>query len=132
MKIESYTYDGDAMKRVYENEKWTVGVKNWKSDSDITMINNLERHNKTDELFVLLCGECTLVYGYEEDGRIVFRGVKMQPNTLYNIPCTLWHNAIMSRDAKIIVIEDVSTGMENSDILMLDEEQTAIVRGLAI
>lgn len=132
MKIEAYTYDGEAMKRVYENEKWTVGVKNWKSASDITMINNLERHNKTDELFVLLCGECTLVYGNEEDGRIVFRGVKMQPYTLYNIPCTLWHNAIMSRDAKIIVIEDVSTGMENSDILPLDEKQTAIVRGLAI
>ncbi len=131
MKIESYTYTGEAMKRVYENEKWTVGIKNWKPGSDVTMINNLERHNMTDELFVLLCGECTLVYGNEKNDKVEFTGMKMCPDTLYNIPRTLWHNAIMSKDAKIIVIEDVSTGMSNSDILELDEAQAAQVRELA-
>lgn len=131
MKIESYVYAGEAMKRMYENEKWVVGIKNWKPGSDVTLINNLERHNKTDELFVLLCGSCTLIYAEEDNGKMLFSGVKMEPNTLYNIPCTLWHNAIMSKDAKIIVIEDVSTGMDNSNIYDLNEEQAAQVRGLA-
>ena len=54
MEILNYSFDGEGMQRVFENEKWTVGIKNWKPANDITGINNLERHNKTDELFVLV------------------------------------------------------------------------------
>ena len=48
MEILNYSFDGEGMQRVFENEKWTVGIKNWKPANDITGINNLERHNKTD------------------------------------------------------------------------------------
>ena len=54
MKIENYAFEGEGMQRVFENEKWTVGIKNWKPANDITGIDCLERHNKTDELFVLV------------------------------------------------------------------------------
>ena len=118
MKIEAATYNGEAMKRVYENEKWTVGIK------------NLERHNLTDELFILLAGECTLIFANETDAGMKFEGVKMEPFTLYNIPCTLWHNAIMSKDARIAVIEDVSTGIENSNFYELNPDEAAAVRSL--
>ena len=47
MEILNYSFDGEGMQRVFENEKWTVGIKNWKPANDITGINNLERHNKT-------------------------------------------------------------------------------------
>lgn len=129
MKIERYTYAGEAMQRVYENKKWTIGVKNWKPGSDPGMIDCLERHNETDELFVLLRGSCVLVCAEETDGGLKFDAEAMDPGAVYNIPQGLWHNAITSRDAKLIVIEDVSTGMSNSDILSLNEEQTALVRG---
>ena len=52
MKIENYAFEGEGMQRVFENEKWTVGIKNWKPANDSTGIDCLERHNKTDELFV--------------------------------------------------------------------------------
>ncbi|MDF2888908.1 MAG: cupin, partial [Lacrimispora sp.] len=52
MKISEVQYDGEALKRVYENSQWTVGIKNWKPSNDIEQIGNLERHNRTDELFV--------------------------------------------------------------------------------
>ena len=55
MEILNYSFDGEGMQRVFENEKWTVGIKNWKPANDITGINNLERHNKTDELFRTCC-----------------------------------------------------------------------------
>lgn len=69
MEILNYSFDGEGMQRVFENEKWTVGIKNWKPANDITGINNLERHNKTDELFVLVAGSCTLIYANEVEGR---------------------------------------------------------------
>ena len=41
MEILNYSFDGEGMQRVFENEKWTVGIKNWKPANDITGINNL-------------------------------------------------------------------------------------------
>jgi hypothetical protein len=55
----------------------------------------------------------------------------MQPNKVYNIPATLWHNTITQKDTKMILIEDSNTSMNNSDILELDEEQIAKIRSLA-
>lgn len=131
MKIESYVFDGEGMNRVFENEKWTVGIKNWKPANDVTGIDCLERHNKTDELFVLLEGACTLVYAKEKAGSYVFEAVKMEKNKVYNIPSTLWHNTITQKDTKMVLIEDSNTSMDNSDILALDKEQVKVVQSLA-
>lgn len=130
MKIAEYTFAGEGMNRVFENEKWTVGIKNWKPANDVSGINCLERHNETDELFVLTEGSCTLIYANESDGKLVFDSVKMEKNKVYNIPATLWHNTVTNRDTKMILIEDSNTSMENSDILELDALQIKVLRGL--
>ena len=38
MKILDYEFAGEGMQRVFENEKWTVGIKNWKPANDVTGI----------------------------------------------------------------------------------------------
>ncbi len=131
MKILNYEFTGEGMQRVFENEKWTVGIKNWKPANDVTGIDCLERHNKTDELFVLIEGSCTLIYANETDGDLKIEAVKMERDKVYNIPATLWHNTITQKDTKMILIEDSNTSMENSDILKLTEEQITTVRGMA-
>lgn len=130
MEILNYAFEGEGMQRVYENEKWTVGIKNWKPANDITGIDCLERHNLTDELFVLLAGSCTLIYANEENGELKLEAVKMEPGRVYNIPATLWHNTVTCKDTKMILIEDPSTSMENSDILSLTEAQIARIKEL--
>lgn len=131
MTIANYEFTGEGMQRVFENEKWTVGIKNWKPANDVTGIDCLERHNKTDELFVLVEGACTLVYANETENGLEFGAVKMEPKKVYNIPATLWHNTITQKDTKMILIEDSNTSMENSDILNLNGEQIEKVRSLA-
>ena len=121
MEILNYSFDGEGMQRVFENEKWTVGI---------TGINNLERHNKTDELFVLVAGSCTLIYANEVEGGLDIKAVKMEPNKVYNIPATLWHNTVTCKDTKMILIEDSNTSMDNSDILDLNEDQIAAIKAL--
>ena len=127
----NYEFSGEGMQRVFENEKWTVGIKNWKPANDVTGVDCLERHNLTDELFVLIEGACTLVYANETENGLEFGSVKMEKDKVYNIPATLWHNTITQKDTKMILIEDSNTSMDNSDILNLDEEQIKTVRGLA-
>lgn len=130
MKIQSFEMNGEGMQRVYENEKWTVGIKNWKPANDITGLDCLERHNKTDELFVLLSGRCTLISAEEADGGLKMEALEMEPFKVYNIPQSLWHNTVTQKDTKMILIEDVSTGMENSDILDLTPAQIETLKSL--
>lgn len=130
MKIESYEFHGEGMGKVYANDSWMVGLKNWKPANDITGVDCLERHNLTDELFVLLAGECTLVYANETPNGLEIDAVKMEPCKVYNVPATLWHNTVTQRDTKLVLFEDSSTSMENSDVLPLSEEQIAKIREL--
>lgn len=131
MNITDFEFTGEGMQRVYENEKWMVGIKNWKPANDITGINCLERHNKTDELFVLTEGACTLIYANETENGLEFGSVQMEPGKVFHIPATLWHNTITQKDTKMILIEDSNTSMENSDIFNLNEKQIAAIRSLA-
>lgn len=41
MKILDYAFAGEGMQRVFENEKWTVGIKNRKPANDVTGIDCL-------------------------------------------------------------------------------------------
>ena len=79
-KIQEYTYEGKGLTRVFENEKWMVGIKNWKPENDITGLTCLERHNITDELFILLAGRCTLLYANETENGLVIDKVEMEPS----------------------------------------------------
>ena len=131
MNIEVLDFSGEGMSRVYENEKWTVGIKNWKPANDISGVDCLERHNETDELFILLSGGCTLIYANEGEESLDIQAQKMEPFRVYCIPATLWHNTVTQKDTKMALIEDSSTSGDNSDVLPLNEEQIARVKQLA-
>ena len=108
-----------------------VGIKNWKPANDISGIDCLERHNETDELFVLLSGRCTLIYANENGQTLDIKAEKMEPFRVYNIPAGLWHNTVTKKDTKMVLIEDSSTGAHNSNVLSLTEDQIAQVKRLA-
>jgi len=131
MEIQEFEFGEEGLKRVYENDKWMVGIKNWKPANDIANIDCLERHNETDELFVLLAGSCTLLSAIEENGRLAVKATAMKPMKVYNIPRSLWHNTVTMKSTKLILVEDVSTGAKNSDVLKLSGEQIAEVKRIA-
>jgi ureidoglycolate hydrolase len=131
MEIQKFEFGEEGLKRVYENDKWMVGIKNWKPANDIANIDCLERHNETDELFILLAGSCTLLSAVEENGRLAIKATAMEPMKVYNIPRSLWHNTVTMKSTKLILVEDVSTGAKNSDVLPLSAEQIAEVKRIA-
>jgi ureidoglycolate hydrolase len=133
MTLKAYEYAGAGMTRVYENEKWMVGIKNWKPANDITGIDCLERHNETDELFVLLAGSCTLLTATEKPGGgLDIKATAMERNKVYNIPRSLWHNTVTTQGTKLILVEDSSTGAANSEVLPLGADQLTEVRKLVV
>ena len=130
MEILKYEYEGKGLTRVFENEKWMVGIKNWKPENDISGIDCLERHNETDELFILLNGSCTLLFANETADGLVIGKVDMEPMKVYDIPPSLWHNTVTKADTKLALIEDSATGSANSDVLKLTEDQIKYIRAL--
>lgn len=129
--IQAADFTGEGMNRVYENAKWMVGIKNWKPANDRMGIDCLERHNETDESFILLNGECVLVYAVENGAALDFGAVNMEPCKLYTIPKGLWHNTITEKNTKLALIEDASTGMENSDLRNLAKHEIESILHLA-
>ena len=131
MEIQQFGYDDAGLARVYENGKWMVGVKNWKPANDIANLDCLERHNETDELFVLLAGKCVLLSATETaEGGLELSASAMEPLKVYNIPRSLWHNTVTWKDTKLILVEDSSTGPKNSDVIGLDAAQIARAKSL--
>ena len=129
-KIQEYTYEGKGLTRVFENEKWMVGIKNWKPENDITGLTCLERHNITDELFILLAGRCTLIYANETENGLAIEKVEMEPMKVYNIPTGLWHNTVTQPGVKLILVEDSACSGANSDVLDLTPAQLETIRAL--
>lgn len=130
MKIEVSGFSGEGMHRVYENQKWTVGIKNYKPANDILGIDMLERHNATDELFVLLAGSCTLISAEETAGGLKFEKLEMEPGKVYSIPRSLWHNTVTTKGTKMVLIEDSATGESNSDFYRLSGQEIGEIRAL--
>jgi len=132
MRIEIAAHEGEGMSRVYENDRGMVAIKNWKPANDAENIDCLERHNKTDELFVLLAGRCSLLFANEKPGGgLDLDALAMEPGRMYKIPRTLLHNTVTRKDTKLLLIEDPNTSMENSEVVSLDEAQKTAARKLA-
>ena len=131
MELQILEFNDLGLSRVYDNNDWMVGIKNWKPANDKANIDCLERHNETDELFVLLAGACVLLTATDRaGGGLDIRATAMVQNKVYNIPRSLWHNTVTRKDTKLILVEASSTSSANSDLLPLDAERLAEVRKL--
>ena len=131
MEVQVLEFADIGLSRVYENEKWMVGIKNWKPANDIANTDCLERHNETDELFVLLAGKCALLTaGDKAGGGLEIKATAMEPLKVYNIPRGLWHNTVTMKDTKLILVEDSATSSKNSEVIPLDAGQIALVKKL--
>ena len=111
--LDILEYTGEGYSRVVNNAKWTVASLNWAPRFEEENIVDLERHNLTDEVFVLLQGHATLLIGEKAER------VEMQPLKYYNIRAGIWHNIFVSKDARVLIAENANTSRDNTDYLSL-------------
>lgn len=110
-ELEVLAYTGEGYNATFTFESWRVAFLNYAEHFTRQGITFLERHTKTDEVFVLLAGQATLLMG--EHGE----EVSMLPGKLYVVKKNAWHNIIVSEDAKILIAENADTGRENSEYM---------------
>jgi hypothetical protein len=103
--------------------EWRVAILRYIDELEPKNIDAMECHNETDEVFVLLNGQCILFIG-DGDGAIeMIYPVDMLPKKVYNVKRGVYHTHTLSNDAILLIVENRNTGPINSDRLRLTENQ---------
>lgn len=118
--MDIVSYGGEGYSTVIKYEGWRCGLIRWSERFD--SLTFFERHNLTDEVFILLGGGATL---YTADNDRSITSHEMEKGLLYNVRCAEWHAVTLSRDALVMVVENVGTSKDNSDYFYLDGSREA-------
>ena len=109
--LDIIEYGGEGYKRLVNGAKWTLATLNHAERFNEANFAHLERHNLTDETFVLLSGEATLLIGAEA------ARVRMEPLKYYNVRAGIWHHIFVAPGTRVLVAENADTSLANSDYL---------------
>ena len=118
-------HEGAGYKPLVDYGVWRVAILNYAPELEVAAITRMQRHNETDEVFVLLAGRCLLFTG--EGGETVEHvfAEDLRPGLVYNVRRGVWHHHTLSRDAKVLVVENRDTTYDNSPFTDLSAEQRA-------
>ena len=112
--IEIKEYNNEGYSKVISFESWRVAILNYAERFDERFIEKLERHMLTDEVFVLLEGGAELIIGEE------MTKYKMDKNKLYNVKAGVWHAVNVTKDVKILIIENENTSLSNTEYMQIE------------
>ncbi len=112
IEIEEYTADG--YQPLINYEEWRVAILNYCAELLPENIAKMQKHNQTDEVFVLLEGECILLLAEGEEEIKEIYAQEMEPLKVYNIKRSVWHSHTLSEDAVVLIIENDDTCLANS------------------
>ena len=121
--IEISSYEGEGYQAVIDYMEWRVAILNYIDELEIQNITSMQKHNETDEVFVLLKGNCTLFTGEMGDSIGEIDSIAMEPLKFYNVKRGVWHTHTLDKEGSVLIIENRNTDVDNSPRLELSEEQ---------
>lgn len=128
--IESIEFQDKGYKPLVDYDKWRVAVLKYCEDLKIENITFMQKHDETDEVFVLLAGNCTLYCGGNGEKPDNIEAVKMEPFKIYNVKKGVWHNHTMDEPGQVLIVENQNTCEDNSPRAPLSDEQISYLRTL--
>lgn len=87
-------------------------------------VSEMKRHNDTDEVFVLLEGNATLLT--KDNSNEKCQVTKLSPGTAYIVKAGTWHYLGLCDNSKLFVTENGSINPQNTDILDVSSENISI------
>ncbi|MFN2364753.1 MAG: hypothetical protein ABR596_10660 [Halarsenatibacteraceae bacterium] len=121
--LEIKTYSEEGYRPVIDYNSWRVAVLNYCEELLPENITKMQRHDKTDEVFVLLKGDCILFLGEGKEEITELYAQLMEPFKLYNVKRSVWHSHTLSEDAMVLIVENRETTEANSPEIALNTSQ---------
>lgn len=121
--LEIHSHPGPSYKPLVDFAAWRVAILNFSDDLLPQNLTRMQRHNETDEVFVLLAGKCILFVGDGVETVTRLHAVALAPGQVYNVKQAVWHTHTLSPDAKVLVVENRDTTYDNSPFTPLSAQQ---------
>ncbi len=129
--LEIHNYSGPGYSPLVDHAGWRVAVLRYIDELQPHMIDRMQKHTETDEVFVLLQGSCILFIGEGEDLIHTIYALEMEPLNLYNIKQDTWHSHTLSEGTTVLIIENRDTDGSNSPEIELKPEQRSQIISMA-
>jgi ureidoglycolate hydrolase len=118
-RVDAFAWEGEGFQPCVSHRDWLVALMNWEPRFDPTNVGQIERHNQTDEVFVLTHGQSVLFVVTEE----AIQAVDMEPGVIYNVTRGTWHSVIGTHATSWLIVESNDTSRENSDYRHLSKSE---------
>ena len=128
MNIQSFHNPDPGYKPILINDGWQIGHLNYMSELRADTIDSIERHNLTDEVFILFSGDSLLTAAVETPEGLQWEVIPMQKSVTYNIPAGLWHTIAMSPGDVVLIVEKDGTHLGDVDYRPLSDEERKALR----
>jgi len=122
--VEIHEHNQPDYKPLVDFQSWRVALINYTAELLPGKITQMQKHSETDEVFVLLTGKCILFLGEGAETITGIHAVDMEPFKLYNVKRNAWHSHTFSEDARVLIVENKETTVDNSPITGLSPQQT--------
>lgn len=121
--LEIKQYKDEGYMPLIDFESWRVAILRYCEELEVKNIEKFQRHDESDEVFVLLKGECSLFIADGKDDIGTIYHQPMEALKLYNIKKSTWHTHTLSKEAEVIIVENANTCLLNSPEIYLNETQ---------
>ncbi|MGB8213296.1 MAG: hypothetical protein WCE68_07030 [Anaerolineales bacterium] len=125
--LEVREFTGPGYQPVIDFDTWRVAILNYLDEIHPERIDFMERHNETDEVFVMLRGQGILLLGEGQARVEKIHPQAMEAGKIYNVKRSVWHTVVLSRDGSVLIVENRNTSRENSNYYTLDPEQRNLI-----
>lgn len=125
--IDVLSYEGEGYLPMIDFETWRVAFLRYCEELEVQNLKTMQKHNETDEVFILLEGNCTLFVGGSGDTINEIDAIAMKQKQLYNVKRGIWHTHTLDKNATVLIVENQNTSDLNSPTEVLDSEQIQIL-----
>ena len=123
--LEIHQYLEEGYKPLIDYGVWRVAILRYIDELLPENISKMQRHDETDEVFVLLEGHCILFIGEGDEQIAKIHAQDMEPLILYNMKRSCWHTHTLSKGTSVLIVENRDTSSHNSPEIDLTPAQTA-------
>lgn len=126
--IDIYESDRPGFHSMAQFRSWRTAIINGDTEPRSFPPSTMQKHDLTDEVFVLLRGECVLIIADGDGVPSDIHFVSMQPLKLYNVKRSVWHACVRYPGCRVLVVENSDTASDNSPVIRLQDEQIEKIR----
>jgi len=128
--VEIFQFQNEGYLPIVDFENWRVAVLKFCEELCVSNLETMQKHDQTDEVFVLISGACMLFTGGDGEYPSEVEAVRMHPCEIYNVKKGVWHTHTLDKDAAVLIVENQNTGDSNSPTAPLTNEQKQKIREL--